>query len=187
MGLRLFARDGYDATTMEAIAAAAGISRPTLFRYFPAKKDIVWDRYDQEAEALRAALAAAPPDGEPLEVLCDLLPGLLRYAEADLDLLRIQVTLIETVPDALGHMQVKLATWLGIVSAYVAERSGTPRDGLLPMVMSQAVSSAGWAALTYWAASDEPRPDEALRRAFASLRAGFTLRSLVEPGEAAAP
>src|ERR1700709_2859726 len=59
MALRMFSRDGYDETTMQAIAQAAGISRPTLFRYFPSKTDIVWDRYDEEADELRRSLAAA--------------------------------------------------------------------------------------------------------------------------------
>lgn len=163
VGLRMFARDGYEATTIGDIAAASGISRPTIFSYFPAKSDIVWDRYDDEAAELREVLDAAPADAEPLAVLCDVLPRLLRYADTELDLLRTQVTLIATVPDVSGHAQQKLSEWVDIITAYVAARSGLPPDSLLPRVVGQCVWSAGWTALTYWAASDEPRPDEALR------------------------
>jgi AcrR family transcriptional regulator len=40
-GLELFLRDGYDATTLEAIATAAGISRRTFFAYFKSKEEVL--------------------------------------------------------------------------------------------------------------------------------------------------
>ena len=65
--LRLFAEQGYDATTVDQIAAAAEISPSTFFRYFPTKEDVVvQDEFDEVfVEAFRAAGAA--PD--PLEAL----------------------------------------------------------------------------------------------------------------------
>jgi Transcriptional regulator len=42
LALRHFAEHGYETTTMDDIAALAGIGRRTLFRYFPSKPDLVW-------------------------------------------------------------------------------------------------------------------------------------------------
>ncbi|MGI3784591.1 MAG: hypothetical protein ACRYG2_27840, partial [Janthinobacterium lividum] len=89
------------------------------------------------------------------------------------DLLRIQVTLIATVPDVQGHAARKSAAWVDIITRYAADRYRLPADALLPKVLGQCVWSAGWTALTYWAAGEELRPDDALGAAFAALRRGF--------------
>src|SRR3954452_17476454 len=65
--LRLFAQQGYDATTIEQIAEAAEISPSTFFRYFKTKEDlVVEDRYD---DMMLAAIEATPPEVGPFETL----------------------------------------------------------------------------------------------------------------------
>src|SRR5882757_3838028 len=60
---RLFTEQGYDATPVDRIAAAADVSPSTVFRYFPTKEDIVLtDEYDDEmAQDLRNRPADEPP------------------------------------------------------------------------------------------------------------------------------
>ncbi|MDX3455378.1 TetR family transcriptional regulator [Streptomyces sp. ME02-8801-2C] len=59
VAIRLFLEKGFDAVSVAEIAAAAGISKPTLFRYFPAKEDLVLYRFaDHEDEAARVVRAA---------------------------------------------------------------------------------------------------------------------------------
>ena len=67
--LALFARDGYEQTTMEAIAEAAELSPSTLYRCFPSKDLIVLDRfisYTQQFSRVFAAHSASHPVGEAL-------------------------------------------------------------------------------------------------------------------------
>jgi AcrR family transcriptional regulator len=58
----LFARQGFDETTVDEIAATIGIARRTLSRYFPSKNDIVWGDFDRVLARLRRHLSETPPD-----------------------------------------------------------------------------------------------------------------------------
>ncbi len=44
---QLFARDGYESTTLRSIARAAGVSPGLLYRYFPSKRSVVLELYDE--------------------------------------------------------------------------------------------------------------------------------------------
>jgi AcrR family transcriptional regulator len=69
-GLKLFVKNGYEATTLEAIAEAAGISRRTFFYYFKSKEDILLAAHDSGfREALRPAMLDEPSDQTPLEAV----------------------------------------------------------------------------------------------------------------------
>ncbi|MEV0033821.1 TetR family transcriptional regulator [Nocardia sp. NPDC050793] len=67
--LRLFADKGYEATTVDEIAEAAGISRRTFFRQFRSKEDVIFaDHESQLAQA--AAYLAGARDDDPWEAVC---------------------------------------------------------------------------------------------------------------------
>jgi len=63
--LRLFDQEGYEATTVEQIAAAANISRATFFNYFASKEAVVFDQDPEERSDWRALMNGRPAD-EPL-------------------------------------------------------------------------------------------------------------------------
>lgn len=63
--LRLFDERGYEAVTVEQIAAAANVSRATFFNYFASKEAVVFDQDPEERDNWRALMTARPAD-EPL-------------------------------------------------------------------------------------------------------------------------
>jgi AcrR family transcriptional regulator len=83
-GLRLFVRDGFEGTTLEAVAAAAGISARTLFYYFKTKEDLLqyW-RDDSFFTALGPTLSAEAREKTPLQAIRDTILKLVSRYETD--------------------------------------------------------------------------------------------------------
>jgi AcrR family transcriptional regulator len=76
-GARLFARNGYDATTVDQIVREAGVSKPMLYRHFESKKDLCMVLLERRRDELAAApldefiSSADSPPGERLLAMID--------------------------------------------------------------------------------------------------------------------
>ncbi len=88
-GLRLFLEKGYEQTTLDEIAEAAGVSRRTVFHYFDHKGDILLAWKSGLGEAMRAAILEERPDRAPLDVVLSALQRLAGRYQAD-DHIRIE-------------------------------------------------------------------------------------------------
>lgn len=71
-GLRLFLADGYENTTLDTIAAEAGISRRTFFSYFKSKEDILFVWQSGGWSVVREDLRNVSPDEHPLDAARDV-------------------------------------------------------------------------------------------------------------------
>lgn len=80
--LALFLTQGFEATTVEQIAEAAGMSKSSFFRYFASKEDVVIDRVDQLIDQLVDTLEARPLDEPAWDALQHTMEAMLdSYAE----------------------------------------------------------------------------------------------------------
>ena len=125
--LRLFAEQGYDATTVEQIAEAAEVSPSTFFRYFKTKEEVVSeDRYD---DLVVTAIEAAPPDLGPLATMRYALKtslGDLKPAEYDQILQRMRLVL--SVPALRARTMFGLLESADIFGPPLARRLGREPD-----------------------------------------------------------
>jgi AcrR family transcriptional regulator len=167
--LRLFREQGYDATTVEQIAAAAGVSHMTFFRYFPTKEDVVLsDSYDP----LLAGLLEQTPAGWPLtdRIRAALLQGLRQLYDADRDILLAQNKLIVSTPALRERLWAnQMATQQLILQALGAGQRD-PRPSFQDKVTVAACLAAASTAVLTWVENDgTPELPDLIESAFDTL------------------
>ena len=156
MAFALFAARGFDATTVDEIAAAAGIGRRTFFRYFPSKNDIPWGAFEDELERMRVRLKACPPEVPLADAIRVALIDFNRVAPEQVPLHRRRMELILRVPTLLAHSTLRFTAWREVVAEFVAERTGRRQDDLAPQAVAHAVLGVAVAAYEHWL--DDPAP-----------------------------
>jgi AcrR family transcriptional regulator len=79
---RLFGERGYDATTLDDVAAAAGVTKPILYRHFASKRDLYLALLRRHRDDLPTFADAIPPAGPPEERVRAVLDFWLDYFES---------------------------------------------------------------------------------------------------------
>jgi AcrR family transcriptional regulator len=91
--LHLFVKDGYRGTSMDAIATAAGVTKPVLYDCYPSKEELFAALLRREEEQLLSAIASALPQAPAFDdvesLLAEGLGALLEAAQASPDSWRI--------------------------------------------------------------------------------------------------
>lgn len=180
IALRLFAEQGFHETTIEQIAAAAGVSTRTFFRYFDAKSSVLWQTFDSEVEAIRTALADAPDDLPVMDAVRHAVLAANHYRAADVPELRMRMTLVGNVPEIAASATVRYDAWERAISEFVGRRVGQPTDSLFPHVVGRATLAACRAAYERWAARADADLTVYLDAALRALANGFR-EPLAEP------
>ncbi|MFF4254047.1 TetR family transcriptional regulator [Streptomyces sp. NPDC001663] len=177
IAVRLFMERGFDAVSVAEVAAAAAISKPTLFRYFPAKEDLVLHRFaDHEDEAARVVADEAKPlaalrrhflDG--LE-RCDPITGLNDHP---------QVLAFHTLLYGTPALVARLYGYLERSEAALAEALGGGLDARLAagqiVAVQRILAQDNFRRIVEGEPVEEVRPDAvaAAERAFELLAAGM--------------
>jgi AcrR family transcriptional regulator len=172
--LKLFVEKGYDATTVDEIAAAAGVSHMTFFRYFPRKEKVVeYDEYDPLLEQL---IAARPPDEPPLVVLHNAIRvGLERILTTHREALLIRTRLVLRNPVLRSRNLVAQDTTRDLFANALAHRAGLTEPDLATTVQASAALDAVGVAMMAWAdGKEETHPVALIDEAFAALESGVS-------------
>ncbi|WP_067182649.1 acyl-CoA-like ligand-binding transcription factor [Microtetraspora niveoalba] len=171
--LRLFAEQGYEATTVEQIAEAAEVSPSTFFRYFPSKEDlIIQDDYDP---LLMAAVRAQPPELPPLAAIRrGVRAAFAQVPEAEVEEVRVRIGLMMSIPAVRARSLDNLLTTVDLLAQVIAERTGRDRTSPAVRTLAGAVLGALLPALYSWGTADGPRslPD-VVDEALALLESGL--------------
>lgn len=167
--LELFAEHGFEATTVDDIAAAAGIGRRTFFRYFASKNDAVWGDFEQGLCDLRARLAAADPGQPLLDALREAVLAFNRFDPDEVPWHRDRMALILRVPALQAHSTLRYAAWRQVVADFAGARLDEPADALLPQLVAHSCLGAAMTAYEQWLAHPDADLEELLDQALRAL------------------
>jgi TetR/AcrR family transcriptional regulator, regulator of mycofactocin system len=184
IALRLFSEQGFDETPIEQIAAEAGVSRRTFFRYFDSKASLLWGEFDAEVEAIRAALAAVPAGVPMMDAIRQAVVEANHYRAQDIPELRARMNLIISVPALQSSAAVRYDAWERAISDFAAIRLGQPAGSLYPLAVGRATLAVCRAAYDRWCARGDADLTIYLGAAIAALAAGFPPAGLGTEDEA---
>ncbi|GED99871.1 putative transcriptional regulatory protein TetR [Gordonia spumicola] len=152
VAIDLFTANGFDETSVDDIASAAGIARRTLFRYYPSKNSLAWGEFDDHLDDLRTRLARAPEDislGESLIralIVFNEVPG--DYVEKH----RSRMSLLLGVPALQAHSMLMYADWRQVIAEHCAARLAVDPGDHIPQTIAWMTLGTALAAYDQWLA-----------------------------------
>lgn len=145
---KLFVARGFDPTTVEQIAAGAGISLRTFYRYCDSKDDVLTPILVTGEDTFMDRFASAPPDRPIADVVISSVISSMN--NDDRPKLRRDATTVMLTTPALRQR------WLGVIrdgqehlTPVVAARFGWPRDSLRASATAGMISTAIVSAIEY--------------------------------------
>ena len=149
--LRLFGERGFDAVTVDDIAAEADVSRRTFFRYFASKEDVLLADHLVQLARLREAMTTRPADEPVLTALRNALLSMSSDFEDRKEMIILRGRIMRDTPSLQARSLVHQKAWEDAMQLMVAERLAVdPVLDLRPGVVSAATLAAMRVAFTNW-------------------------------------
>ncbi|MEO3974554.1 TetR family transcriptional regulator [Streptomyces sp. CAU 1734] len=178
--MELFSTKGYEATTVDEIAAAAGVARRTFFRHFRSKEEAIFPDHDDTLVRAEAVLNAAPAHEHPLDTVCRGIKEVMRMYAASPAVSVARYRLTREVPTLREREIASVARYERLFTRYLLghfdERDHHDGNGdpLLAEVAASAVVTAHNHVLRRWLrAGGEGDVESRLDHAFAIVRETF--------------
>jgi AcrR family transcriptional regulator len=175
----LFHERGYDRTTVEEIAARAGLTERTFFRYFADKREVLFRGAGALQSLFSETIAGAPAETAPLDAVAAALEGCAALLPSSRDAARERQQLIAAHAELREREQLKLTSLAAVVAEALRARGvGEPAASLT----AEAGVAVFKVAFTRWIEDTKPR--DLLRHMRASLA---ELKAVVAGTGSAAP
>ena len=127
VAMDLFLARGFEATTVDEIAAAAGISRRSLFRYFASKEAIIFDSLQDVGERLAEALGKRPREEDPWVALRRSFEVVTAYNVVNPERTLAFWTMLEETASLKARHFEQLMRWQQLLVPDIAVRLGEDR------------------------------------------------------------
>ncbi|MDV9188103.1 TetR family transcriptional regulator [Streptomyces sp. SR27] len=178
--MELFATKGYEATTVDEIAATAGVARRTFFRHFRSKEEAIFPDHDDTLVRAEAVLNAAPPHEHPLDTVCRGIKEVMKMYAGSPSVSVARYRLTREVPTLREREIASVARYERLFTRYLLghfderDHHDGNDDPLLAEVAASAVVTAHNHVLRRWLrAGGEGDVETQLDHAFAIVRDTF--------------
>ncbi|ALM18105.1 mycofactocin system transcriptional regulator [Mycobacteroides abscessus] len=173
VAMTLFAQHGFDEVSVDDIAAAAGIARRTVFRYYSSKNAIVWGDFDSHLGVMRALLDET---ADTVDTSTALRQAVLTFNDFPVDETprhRMRMRMILEVPALQAYSMLMYTGWRDVIAQFVARRSGTDPGSLLPQTVAWTLLGVALAAYEQWLADESSKLTTLLGKGFDAAEVGL--------------
>jgi AcrR family transcriptional regulator len=146
----LFAERGFEVTTADEVAEAAGISRASFFRLFSSKEEAVFVALEATGAVIAAALVERPADEDPWTALRSAFIAAVDQYLVDPEQALARARLAQRNPSLRARLVDLQNSWGRDIREPLAERMGEPADSLAVEAVVRAALAAFDVAATRW-------------------------------------
>jgi AcrR family transcriptional regulator len=162
--IRFLDEKGFDESNVDDIAAAAGMSTRSFFRYFSSKEDVVIGELLPMGELIRAELQLRPAKELPFVALRAALRPLEKLADANPEAVLRSTRVALSTPALRARTLERHATWADMLAPLLAQRTGWSEESgsISASAITHAAMACLYVATTGWV-------EAAGRRSYAEL------------------
>ncbi len=171
--IQLFAARGFDAVSVDDVAAAAGISRRTLFRYYASKNAILWGEFDAHLDHLGDLLHGSDPTTPLAVALRAALLEFNTFGQLEAVRHRERMRIILETAELQAYSMTMYAGWRDVIAQFVATRWGVKTTDLGPQTIAWMMLGAALSAYEHWLADGSVSLRGALDAAFDVVESGL--------------
>jgi AcrR family transcriptional regulator len=174
VALELFEREGFDATTIERIASAAGLAPRTFFSYFATKDDLVLADYSARLSRILDELAQRPADESAWVALRVSFAAVAADYESEADRIRRRFTIMASNPSVFARSLQLQAGWEQALTEHLRVRLGAKVTDPGPRLLAAAALAVMRASLQHWLITPRaPALPKLVEQGFARLATGL--------------
>ncbi len=152
IAIELFTDHGFENTSVDEVAHAAGIARRTLFRYYPSKNAIPWGDFDDHLQSMRDHLRGLTTSAGVADALRSALIAFNDVSDDQVIAHRRRMALLLTVPALQAHSMLMYTGWREVIAEYVADRTGGAPGDHLPQTVGWLMLGVALSAYEQWLA-----------------------------------
>ena len=173
--LALFEADGFDETTVEAIAAAVDIAPRTFFTYFPTKEDVVLADHASRLDRIVTELERRPAGERPWAALRAAFLTVADDYETEEDEIARRFAIMAATPSVHARSLQLQAGWEAEVAAALTRRVGVDATDIGPRLLAAAALAAMRSSLQHWLSTGRQDPlPQLVERCFDQLADGLS-------------